>query len=470
MARIYMMVVASLAIALAGCKDSVMASRAPLEGVASFVIPGNMPVTDTGYDLVPGRYYLLTHDQGAVCLERLKRCGPVEGSDVPGDEAWGLKLLLGKELVSVRGGAVISVDSAAPLTFYVAEGENLQFDPQRTAAYDDNSGSWEVTLTPFDAAPDPEWIQGVSVTSYTNAGYCAPGLTEQLIRIRGLGANAVQFVVVLATDGKAIFPFDYSPDIACLTRATLTASRLGFKVGWNLHVDPTDGGWRGALAPPDHKAFIEEYGTMARMLASLAQSYKVAYFVPATEMASLTRTQEDRDAWITVFRSLHNVYFGVITYGADKSEIESLDSDFWLNCCDAIGVTTWYTLTVDKAPTFEQLQASWRPIVAALEALANDTRLRIFVPEGPGYRAIAGCASEPADYKISGDASEMCQVTAYQSFLSTFTPSKRSLFWGSFLWEVTVSGEPKSDYSPMDRVTEGVLKNAWAPAPAKSRE
>jgi len=450
-----------LALLVLACGKQIEAPSAPLDAPQTFRVPGNAPVFDPGFKLMAGKYYLFHHVGGEVCLEAGRRCAPPSGSDLPGDESWGLHVVVGTDLVQVRDGAVLSVESAAPLKFFVGDGESLSFTEQTGPTYDDNSGEWVIQVTPFDSAPEPEWMHGVSVTSYTRNGYCSPEMPKLLTRLRDMGADAIQLVPVLVTDGTSIFPVEFSPDAACVAKATRAAHRLGFKVAWNLHVDPEKEGWRGSLDVPDHAAFIQEYADTAALYARLAQDLGVEFFIPATEMVSLTRTDADRNSWLALFERLHSIYFGLLTYGADRTELEELCPEFWLACCDAVGLTAWHTLSVDDAPTVEQLQTSWNPIVSSLEKLSEEVKMRVLIPEGPGYRPIKGCAREPSDYIEKGEPSDICQVVAYQAWLATFTNNKRSHFWGAFLWEVSAPGEPNSDYSPLGRVAETVVKRAW---------
>jgi len=286
-------------------------------------------------------------------------------------------------------------------------------------------------------------------------------METMLKSLKSSGADAVQYVAVHETDSKTIFPALFSPRAYCLVQATETAHRLGLEVSWNLHVDPKRDGWRGALQPDDRAKFIAAYGETARFFAGLAQEHGVEYFVPATEMVSLMEDQEDRDSWGAMFLDLHSIYFGTILYAADRTEYEYLGEHFWKSCCDAIGITPWYTLTADPNPTESQLLEAWKPIVGEMEKFADRVKMRIILTEAPGYRAVVGCTLEPALYLNKRAPSDLCQAEAYRAFLKTFNRDKRSFFAGYFLWEVTAPGETESKYSPLGKITEGVLKHAW---------
>lgn len=454
-----LLLAACVLIGLVACSQEI--PRQPLERVGLFSVDGKQPFLETGYDLVPGRYYQFFHRGGAVCVQDKKRCSAPRGSDVPGEEAWGLKLKVGDEYIQLRDRMVLSVESTTPLTFYIPEGEVMDWSEDKRSYYEDNSGAWDIEVLTFSEAPDVDFIRGANLTSYSADGYCSPELPALLRRLNTLGANAVQFVVVYETDGKTIYPANYSPRAFCIAKATKEARKFGFSVGWNLHVDPPNDGWRGALQPPDHAAFFAEYRSFARYFAALAQDHEVDFLIPATEMVSLMVTDEDQNAWLAIFNDLHSLFFGTIYYAADRSEFAQIDGDFWRSCCDAVGITPWYTLSDKPVPDALELKAAWKETTINMEKFADATHLRIILPEGPGYRAQEGCAIEPADYLVTARRNDLCQAEAYKAFLQTFTSDKRQLIAGYYLWEITVAGEKGSGYSPLESITESILKQAW---------
>jgi hypothetical protein len=178
-------------------------------------------------------------------------------------------------------------------------------------------------------------------------------------------------------------------------------------------------------------------------------------------MVSLTEKPADRNRFLAIFLRLHEVFFGELYYAADRSEYDRLGEDFWRACCDAVGITAWFALTDDPAPPAADLEEQWKPLVAGLERLADDLKMRIYFPEGPGYRAVKACAEDPADYVEQAAEDPYCQGEAYKAFVRTFRSDRRQVFAGQFVWEVVVPGEAQSDYSPLDRPAEGALKEGW---------
>ena len=433
----------------------------PLRSVGMFKVDGTMPFTETGFNLVPGQYYEFRHRAGTVCIQPERRCAPPRGNDLSGEEAWGLYLKVGDDLVHVRDGIILTVQKETPLTFYVPDGEELAWSEEHLPLYADNSGFWDIEVLTFEEAPEPEFIRGISVTSYSPDGYCSTDMVKLLNRIRALGANSVQFVAVMQTDGDRIFPADHSPRTFCLIKATDTALAVGLKVTWNLHVDPPGDQWRGALKPKDKDKFFAEYRQTALFYAKLAQDHGVHSFVPATEMVSLMENKADRDRWLSIFLELHSVFFGSIFYAADRTEYHYLGSDFWHTCCDEVGITPWYTLTTEMHPTYDELARTWEPIVKQLEQFSEKVKMRIVLTEGPGYRAIEGCNIAPAEYWTKRDGNVLCQTETYKAFLQAFPPARRNVIAGHFVWEVTAPGEETSEYSPLERITEGVLLQEW---------
>ena len=384
MNRIWMLVTVICGFSFLAVSSKEQMKPKPLESVGLFRVQGEEPYTRTGFTLMPGTYYMFLHQGGSVCIQPDRRCGPPRGNDLPGHEAWGLFIEVGGDLVQIRDRLILNVESETPLVFYVPDGEELPFSESNLPLYEDNSGYWDIEVMTFDQAPDPGFTQGVSITSYSVDGYCSPEMETMLKSLKSSGADAVQYVAVHETDSKTIFPALFSPRAYCLVQATETAHRLGLEVSWNLHVDPKRDGWRGALQPDDRAKFIAAYGETARFFAGLAQEHGVEYFVPATEMVSLMEDQEDRDSWGAMFLDLHSIYFGTILYAADRTEYEYLGEHFWKSCCDAIGITPWYTLTADPNPTESQLLEAWKPIVGEMEKFADRVTMRIILTEAPG--------------------------------------------------------------------------------------
>ena len=384
---------------------------------------------------------------------------------MPGEEAWGLYLDLSGTLVHLHDRAVVSVEERTPLVFYVPDGESLEYSDDKLQYYADNQGQWEIAVQSFKEAPNPRWYQGVSLTSYSVDGYCSQEVGPLLEKIKGLGANTVQFVVVYATDGARIFPADHSPREYCLSSATRLAQEAGLQVSWNLHVDPVGGEWRGAMQPKDKQAFLLSYRTFSRFFAELAQDKEVDLLVPATEMVSMMEREEDRRAWASIFLELHTLFFGDIVYGADRTEYGYLGEAFWDACCDFIGLTAWYALSDQDRPSDSELERAWKPIVKSLKDFSNQMKMRMIIIEGPGYRLVEGCAKDPAEYRLKHKQSEACQAESYRAFLREFSEENRSFLAGHFAWEVTAPGEEESDYSPLGRLAESWLKQAWSSSP-----
>ncbi len=433
----------------------------PLHTVGTFKVAGNQPYTRTGYELVPGRYYMFHHRAGTVCVQQDKRCAPPRGKDIPGEEAWGLQLKVGGEYVQIRDLLVLTVEEATPLDFYLPEGNELEYREDKLPLYEDNTGSWTIEVTSFQEAPEVDFWQGANITSYMAEGYCGTKPGTIMRRLVALGANAVQFVIVYETDSKYIFPVSYSPRAYCIVQATQEAKELGLKVGWNLHVDPPNDGWRGAIEPPDRDTFFASYREFAVYYAGLAQLHGVDFLIPATEMVSTMRTAEDQNRWLSIFADLHGTFFGLIFYAADRVEYTELNSAFWHSCCDMIGMTPWYTLTEKPVPDAGELEQAWKPIATNIDRFVNAVKMRAVLVEGPGYRALESCATEPANYLADKKPSDLCQVEAYRAFLRTFTKARKKTIAGYFIWEINLDEEDHSNYSPLDSMSESALKQAW---------
>lgn len=425
-----------------------------------FEIPANRPYTETELTLAPGVEYRFRHVGGRVCLQGADRCAPPRGSDVPGDEAWALHVKLGDELVPYRDGMILTVEEETLLTFYLPEGDTEEYDDDKLPLYADNRGAFrievEVRPTPRNEGLRP----GIAVTAAGADDWCTPEVSAGMKRLAELGARQVLLPIPHLTDGRTIWPGTSTPRVLCLVRATEAAREHGLSVTWSIEVDPVDRSGRETLDPEDRALFFTAYAELARVFAGLAQAEDVDLLSVGGGLTALTRTEEDRQRWASLFLDLQTRFFGPLFYTADRVELGQLDAGFWRTCCDRIGVRPTYSLSDATLPSADQLAAAWEPHIAPLQAAFDETGLRLVLVDAPAYAATTRCAYRPRDPVPGRIPDELCQLEAYRSWFDIFAPAATRFASDHFLGEVSVVG-PASPYSPLSRLAEEILRDAW---------
>ncbi len=443
----------------AGCRGDkkALGEQSALHG---FEIPANRPFTETELTLVPGVEYRFRHVGGRVCLQGADRCAPPRGSDVPGDEAWALHIKLKDELIPYRDGMILSVEEESLLTFYLPEGDTEAYDDDKMPLYVDNRGAFRIEV---EERPTPraEGLQpGIGVAAVGADGWCAPDVPAGMKRLAELGARQVLLPIPHLTDGRTIWPGTRTPRVLCLVRATEAAREHGLSVAWSVEVDPVDKSGRETLDPKDHEQFFAAYAELARVFAGLAQAEGVDLLSAAGGLAALTRTEEDRQRWASLFLDLQTRFFGPLFYTADRVELGQLDAAFWRTCCDRIGVRPTYSLSDATLPSAQQLAAAWEPHIAPLQAIFDETGLRLVLVDAPAYAATTRCAYRPTDPVPGRITDELCQLEAYRSWFEIFAPAAAGFASDYFLREIPVTGPP-SPFSPLSRLAEEILLDAW---------
>jgi hypothetical protein len=443
----------------AGCRGD-QKTLGQLGSLHGFEVPANRPFTETEMTLTPGTEYRFRHVGGRVCYQAADRCAPPRGSDVPGDEAWALHLKLDEELIPYRDGMILSVEEETQLVFYLPEGDSEEYDDDKIPLYADNQGAFRIEVEERPVPRPVGVVPGIAVAPAGADGWCTTGVKEKIKHLAELGARQILLPIPHLTDGRTIWPGTQTPRVLCLVRATEAARENGLAVTWSVELDPVDRSGRETLDPEDREAFFSAYGELARVFAGLAQAEGVDLLSAAGGLAALTRTPEDRQRWAQLFLDLQTRFFGPIFYTADRVELGQLDAGFWKTCCDRVGVRPDFSLSDATLPSAQQLAAAWEPHLEPLEDVFEETGLQLVLVDAPAYAATTRCTYRPMDPVPGRIPDELCQLEAYRAWFDIFEPAATRFASDHFLGEVSVVGPP-SPYSPISRLAEEILIDAW---------
>lgn len=438
----------------------------PVESVEDgylVTVPASRAMSHTDIILHPERYYRLTHEGGEVCYQDTNRCSAPRGSDIPGEEAWGLHLRMKDGLLPFRDGMVVTVTTPQELVFFLPEGEDLEYSPEEKGLYQDNKGSYKIHVQVLTTPPHADFSRSVRLQGRAPSSYCDKGLEPQLEFMKTLGANSITLEILMDIAGSSLTPDPETTSYFCLVDATRRAHRMGLKVTWQIKYSPLDFPDTESFLPPGEDGLNQFFRNLEIGLeawADLAGMEKVETLIPAGGFTLLTRDEELRSRWLRIFIGLHARFFGGLVYEASPHELEILPPEFWQACCDQIGVRGDFALSQARLPRHQDLVDAWSLPVSRMEDLFEKTGLRILMIDAPGYPRAPACASAPRGVK-GQELDEDCQPIAYRALFQTLGPMAGVSIAGHIIKEINLPGERRSPFSPLGGITQEVLKNEW---------
>ena len=314
----------------------------------------------------------------------------------------------------------------------------------------------------------PDFMKGISYESWRHGEFASADSDRTLAEIvLPSGANWLAVVVKCFQDTAT------STEIRCLTNErTATddelrqvirrAHDLGLKVMLKPHIDLLDmansssgrtligfGSDEAAWA-----AWFDSYTRFITHYAALAQELDVEYFVVGTELWGTAHRETE---WRSVIEEVRTLYDGPLTYAA-LTYFEPLQITWW-DALDAIGIDSYYLVTLTNEPTVAQMKLGWSPIVAYLGWLAGRWNKPVIITE-VGYMSVDGASILPGDWSLQGDIDLQEQADAYQAFFEAFQGQDwwQGVFWWSLSTDPNQGGPNDRGYSFHDKPAEAVLR------------
>ncbi len=273
----------------------------------------------------------------------------------------------------------------------------------------------------------PFFHRGISFSHEVGGGwgYGSDRATEELAKIRALGANSVAIVPYAYTRAPEDVAFNFSSDVsdARVTRAIEQAKREGLHV--MLKPQLWSRGFTGNIVFEDKATFERWFAHYRRWLshyARLAELHGVDLLVIGTELGGVTPHEA---AWRALIRDLRRVYHGRLTYAAHwDREFEAVA--FW-DALDYIGVNFYFPLA-DAGETPHRDSRQVQAVAERLGELAARYRKPVLLTE-VGYPAAATSATKPC--VESGRLDNSLQQRCYEVVFETFydQPWLAGLYW-----------------------------------------
>ena len=285
---------------------------------------------------------------------------------------------------------------------------------------------------------------------------------ESMLReIAALGATDVSLTVRIAQRNvRSNDPgprLDITPSDAAIEAAIGVARSLGLRVLLFpiLHLDERAiGVWRGTLRPNDLDAWWDAYRRAVVHYAALAERAGVTTYSVGSELSSL---EADAVRWRALIAKTRAHFSGELTYSANWDHYRV--PAFW-DDLDLVGVSVYYEVSHDDAPTPDALRAGWAPFRDTLRAWAERHDRRYLFTE-IGYPSHTAAASKPWDERSRGrNADPQLQAACYRAALEVWADDDRLA--GAFWWNWFGPDERSHiSYSPRGKPAADVLRCAF---------
>lgn len=221
------------------------------------------------------------------------------------------------------------------------------------------------------------------------------------------------------------------------------------------------GNWVGDLtfeSDAKWKEWEANYRDFILFFAQIAEANGAEMFCIATEFKKAVQTRPSY--WKELIKEIRSIYKGELIYSANWDGYEACP--IWSEV-DYIGISAYFPLSEEKTPSVSSLQKAWEPTKKKLKKFASKHQKQIIFTEY-GYQSVDGCAGkawliEKARPNLA--INQQAQANALEAILTSF---KDENWWhGSFLWKWFPNmqgheGYPEKDYTPQDKIAEGVLK------------
>lgn len=306
----------------------------------------------------------------------------------------------------------------------------------------------------------PPAVRGMTLVSWTRAGYAEASALRAIEEIARLGATHVALVPTGYQRGASASTVEVdpvrTPSLASVESAIGFARARGLQVVVKPHVDLEDGRWRGDIAPADPAAWFESYEDFLVPWADLAQRTGASTFVVGTELAG---TIEHEDAWKRIIAAVRARFTGSLLYAASWDEVDRVG--FW-SCLDGVGVDVYVPVTIRLDPGRLEILARWQPWLARLRRLHQRTGRPVFFTE-IGYRSVDGAGMRPYDFQRRGKEDEIEQADLYWAALAATVDQDwigGVLWWN---WRADGAGGPgDADYTIRGKLAAEELAATWS--------
>lgn len=306
--------------------------------------------------------------------------------------------------------------------------------------------------------------RAISLTAYWEDELLRSG--PAIDAIAAAGADSVTFSFSWYSpniNSPEIYRTVKTPSDESLLWAIRYARSRGLTVVLKPNVDVEDGTWRGFVNPQAATAWFANYSAMLNHYADLGQREQVRLIIIGGELIAMSTNPYYEGEWRSAIGQVRSRYKGQLTYSANwgRGEYEEFSRIRFWDALDFLGLSAYFELTDNNAPTAAQLRTSWeqwnKEKIAPFQARWQKPLLFTEI----GYRSMDGAASIPWNNVAIRPADFAEQALAYQVLFDYWS----NVPWlaGISIWE-TRAIEPvtptDTGYNIHDKPAEAIVA-AW---------
>jgi hypothetical protein len=314
-------------------------------------------------------------------------------------------------------------------------------------------------------------VQGANIQSQSSTDFGSSSMLQSLQNLKADHANEVTLIIPLVQTSETstdIHSTGNTPTDAALVTAIQEAHALGLSVTLKPHDEISDGAWRANIDPIDRTTWFNNYETVLKHYAQIAQANNVEQIVLGTELidvSSATHNETNTANWDTLIAGIRSVYSGKLGYAANwgTGVADEMDQiQFW-DKLDFIGVDMYYAYAgpSESVPQMESELQTWNQ--SDLTLLQQKFNKPVEFTES-GYRSVQDANTQPFNWQIDGPVDLTDQANAYQALLSYW--STVPFINGISIWDwnsnPTYGGATNTDYTPQGKPAEAVLSSWYA--------
>ena len=309
------------------------------------------------------------------------------------------------------------------------------------------------------SGPQPlgdDWVRGIHVDSYTQAGYTEPEAEAAFKRAQDLGATHVTLQSIWTYSSDEDSELDAAPEgfpgVTEVEAGAQTAKRLGLKVIIQPKgLNPDEEGFVGDVVPEDPDTWWSAYGDMIGAAADVAQSVGADILVIGT---TLNGVVSDTDRWHGLVEDVRGRFDGRLTYGADG--VDGLDDIGFWDTLDFVGIDGVQQIDRDDTPSPAEVARTWRPNIAAAKVV-HEQALKPVLLTSLGYKRRSDALRV---YAAEGDMDEDAQARAFEGAFRAWSAEDwvEGIVWQHMVAEGDDADPDGDDFWFRDRPAADVLR------------
>lgn len=312
---------------------------------------------------------------------------------------------------------------------------------------------------PAVALAPSDYMRGMVVSCpWDGRSWGLPQMDDALAELRALGVEWAQLHPWGRIDADGTVRFRQLTAVPFLPAGAAKVRSAGMRLAWAPHLAWWGSfEWRGAIDfGEDEAAWSRFFGTYEAFVvdqARVASAVGAELFVVGLELEGTTRRETE---WRRILAEVRKVYRGPVAYAANWDRLDRVP--FW-DAVDLIGVQAYFPVG-NTTPTDDEIAASWRAHLAALDQLSQRVARPVYFNE-VGYPRSREAASQPWKPDLASDPESIAlreRLLRGAQRAIEGSGVVRGVFW----WKWVVGDDSRDrDFSMREPEGVAVLRSSW---------